>query len=111
MTTKKLRAQKIILDMPREGHPVWANIVIQVCVKDDDYETIQVVDRRYQINRIFGDFAASMVTFTDPVTGQQITLSGAGVGQGISELVRGWMLAELPGAVVNDRNDIVQEGP
>jgi hypothetical protein len=111
MTTRKLRAQKITLDMPREGQPVWADIVIQVCVKDDDYETIQVIDRRYKINRTFDDFAGSLVTFTDPVTGQQITLSGAGVGQGISELVRGWMLDELPGAVVNDRGDIVQEVP
>ena len=109
MTTRKLRAQKITLDMPREGQPVWADIVIQVVVKDAEYKTTQVIDRVYKINRIFGDFAATLVTITDPITGQQPTISGAGVGQGISELVRGWMLEEIAGAMVNSVNDIVQE--
>jgi hypothetical protein len=109
MTTRKLRAQKIVLDMPREGQPIWVNISIQACIKDNGYNTIQVVDRRYQIARSFDDFAASLITIVDPVTGNEITLSGAALGQGISELVRSWMLAELPSAAINDRNDIIQE--
>jgi len=107
-STKKLRAQRMTLDMPREGLPVWTNVTVQVVVKDADYQTVQIIDRVLNISRQFDEFAQNTVTITDPITGQPITLSGAGVGLAISEFVKGWMVQDIPNTSINAVGDVVQ---
>jgi len=108
MSTKKLRAQRMTLDMPREGLPVWTNVTLQVVIKDADYQTVQVIDRVRSISRQFDQFAQHTVTITDPITGQTVTLSGAGVGLAISEFVKGWMVQDIPHTAINAVGDVVQ---
>jgi len=106
--TKKFRAQRMTLDMPREGLPVWTNITVQVVFKDADYQTVQIIDRVLNITRQFEQFAQHTVTITDPITGQTVTLSGAGVGLAISEFVIGWMVQDIPHTAINAVGDVVQ---
>ena len=106
--TKKIRASRIGLDIPREGDPAWVNVIVQVIVKNADYQTVQVIDRAHNITRTLGDFAEDTKTITDPVTGQAITISGAGVGAAISEFVKSWMLQDIPGTSINAAGDVVQ---
>lgn len=105
----KLRAQQITLDLPTENAEVWVQAVLQKVIKNDDYETVQTVDRVSAVHRLFGEFAVSSLTIFDPVIGQEITLSGAGLGIAVSEFVKQWMLADVPGTSLNQHGDIIKE--
>ena len=110
MSQKKYRAQRITLDTPREGFPVWTNVIVQVVVKDDEYQTVQIIDRVTNITREFDQFASQTVTITDPVTSQAMTMSGAGLGVAIGEMVKAWMLEDIPDTHINEVGDVIQGG-
>lgn len=109
MSTTKLRAQHIAIDIPTETAEAWVSAVLQKVIKDDEYKTIQLVDRTDYLHRKFSEFALQMLPFTDPVTQQQITLSGAGLAVAISTFVKTWMLAGIHGTVENAHGDIIKE--
>lgn len=106
---KKVRAQQIILELPTEEAEVWIRATIQSVYKDGDYKTVQTVDRTSALHRRFGEFATQLETVQDPVTGQTITLSGAGIAMAVSAFVKTWILADTPGAVLNESGDIILE--
>ena len=108
MSTKKFRASRINLDMPREGDPPWVNVIVQVNIKDADYQTVQVIDRVGNITRKLEDFAPETVTIDDPVMGQQVTISGAGVALAVSKITKNFMVKDLPGTSINAAGDVVQ---
>lgn len=105
----KLRASQITLDLPTENSDVWVRAVLQKVIKDDDYQTVQTVDRVGAVHRQFSDFAASMLTFFDPLQGKEITLSGAALGMAVAEFIKQWMLADVPDASLNQHGDIIKE--
>ena len=107
-TIEKTRAMRIEIDLPLEGAMPWVRAVLQTVFKDADYRTTQVVDRTGHVHRSLGEFAGQMQTITDPITGQQVTLSGAGAAAMISAFVSSWILTDM-GGVVNDQGDIVKE--
>lgn len=109
MTITKLRTQQITLDLPTEDAEVWVRAVLQKVIKDDDYRTIQTIDREGAVNRLFSEFAQSSLTVYDPVLGHEITLSGAGLGVAVGEFVKQWMLADVPGTSLNERGDVIKE--
>ena len=94
----KLRASQITLDLPTENSDVWVRAVLQKVLKDDDYQTVQTVDRVGAVRRQFSDFAANSLTVFDPLQGANITLSGAALGMAVAEFVKQWMLADVPGS-------------
>lgn len=105
--TIKLRAQQIQIDLPVEGAYVWVRAILQRVVKNEDYQTIQTVDRVEQVNRMAENFQMEIRSFTDPVTGQQVTLSGAGLAMSVSEFCKGWMLQDIPNTALNDQGDVI----
>lgn len=107
-TITKLRTQQITLDLPMEDAEVWVRAVLQKVIKDADYRTIQTVDREGAVNRLFSEFATTRLTIIDPVLGQEITLSGAGLGVAVGEFVKQWMLEDVSGTFINDRGDVIK---
>ena len=107
MTTKKIRSQKITIDLPTEEGEVWVRATLQRCIKDDDYKTIQVVDAVGFVHRSASETAIQMTTFTDPVTGVQHTVSGAGAYILIRDAVMAWILADRGGSL-NEHGDIIE---
>lgn len=107
MTTNKIRSQQITIDLPTETAEVWVRAALQRCVKDDDYKTVQTVDRVGFVHRAASEIVIQMVTFTDPVTGQQHTVSGAGAYILIRDFVTSWILADRGGAL-NEHQDIIE---
>ncbi len=105
----KLRAQQITLDLPTENAEVWVRAVLQKVIKDGDYQTIQTVDRVSAVHRVFSEFAVNSLTLFDPVQGKELTISGAGLGIAVSEFVKQWMLADVPGTSINQHGDIIKE--
>lgn len=107
-TTTKIRSQQIVIDLPTETAEVWVRATLQKCVKDTDYQTIQTVDRIGYIHRAASQIALQMVTFIDPVTQQEHTVSGAGAYTLIRDLVSAWIISDRGGAL-NEHQDIIEE--
>lgn len=106
---KKVRAQQIVLDLPTEEAEVWIRAIIQTVYKDADYTTVQTVDRTAALHRRFSEFAMQVETVQDPVTGQSLAISGAGIAVAVSAFVKAWILQDTPGATLNAQGDIILE--
>lgn len=106
---KKVRAQQITLELPTEEAEVWVRAIIQTVYKDGNYNTVQTVDRTASLHRRFSEFAMQLETLQDPVTGQALTISGAGLALVVSAFVKAWMLTDTPGSTLNAAGDIVLE--
>ena len=103
----KIRSQQIVIDLPTETGEVWVRSTLQKCVKDENYNTVQVVDRVGYTNRSSTDIIMQMTTIVDPVTQQTHTISGAGAYVLIRDLVSSWIVQDR-GGVVNEFGDIIE---
>lgn len=86
----------------------WVRAVLQTVRKDEQYQTIQTVDRTGYVHRSLADFAAQMQTIVDPMTGKEVTLSGVALATIISSFVSSWILEDT-GGVLNEHGDIVKD--
>lgn len=105
---KKLRAQKIEIDLPAEESEAWLNTTLQNIIKDGDYNTVQRIDRVGFTHRSLSSVATEMHTLVDPVTQQEYSISGAGVAQAIKTFVVAWMQQDH-GGTVNEHGDLITE--
>jgi hypothetical protein len=105
---KKIRSQQIVIDLPKEGAMPWVRATLQRCDKDENYQTVQTVDRVGFVHRSLADFAAQMTTITDPVTGQTHTLSGVAASLLIGDMVSEWIIEDR-GGTINEHQDIIED--
>lgn len=103
----KIRSQQITIDLPTEEAEVWVRATLQKCIKDEDYKTIQTMDRVGYTHRSLSNFIMQMTTIIDPVTQQTHTLSGAGIATIISQLICQWIVEDR-GGVINDKGDVIE---
>jgi S-adenosylmethionine hydrolase len=107
---EKIRVQNIAIDLPTEESTHWLRATLQRAMKDDDWNTVQLVDRVGYVIRSIPDTATQMVTITDPVTKKQITASVAGAASLIKELMCMWTIEDLSKqgkhAFINSYGDI-----
>lgn len=104
---KKLRTQHISIDLPTEDSIHWVNAVVQTVYKDPDtYKTIQTIDRTGQIIRSVNDVAGETVTVQDPVTGNTIQISVAGIALAIRACFNRWCIEDYNGEI-NEHDDII----
>jgi hypothetical protein len=103
----KIRSQQIVIDLPTEDGEVLVRSTLQKCIKDDDNKTVQVVDRVGYVHRPLSEIILQMVTFTDPVTQQTHTISGAGASILIRDMVMAWIVQDR-GGVINEFGDIIE---
>lgn len=97
----RLRSQKIEIDLPTELSEPWVHVVVQKLILNNEGNTIQTLDRNSHIYKSINDYAMQLVNFTDPVTQQQYTISGAGLGQAITNMVLTWMDEKFDGQIVD----------
>ena len=98
---KKIRVQKIEIDMPTETGEMWLRATLQFAYKNPDGSLRQVVDRVDFIYRSFTDFCTEQRTISDPVTGGEATLSGAGCAMMVKKFITNWIVQKYPAATVN----------
>jgi hypothetical protein len=79
------RAWEVRIDNPRDGDPTIHYRTEQV-ILDEDLNTFMLKDRKKtpDVQRSFSKIATQMITFKDPVTQQEITISGYGVADAIA---------------------------
>ena len=105
---KKIRAQHISIDLPTETSVPWVRVAIQSVFKNDNYETQQVVDRTAYTLREVTKFATEIINITDPVTGQDVSISGAGAVALVKKMIGSWIAADHNGKL-NEFGDIITE--
>ena len=83
--------------------------MIQKVIKNDAYKTIQVVDRVDYIHNSLTNFATQIHTIQDPVLGNDITISGAGIALVIRAFAHDWIGNSYDGAT-NEHGDFILNG-
>lgn len=101
----KLRAQQVVIDTPQEGGNIWINTVIQKLIKNEEGEITQRIDRAYETHRSLSEVFEETKTIMDPVTGQRLTVSGAGAAMIVKAFVLSWMQEDHGGNILKDDNN------
>ena len=104
---KKIRAQKIEIDMPKDGSEPWIRVIVQEIIDDqNDNLPAQMIDRYAQMYRRLSKVQAQMVTFVDPLTQQEHTVSIAGIAVAMTVGVQEWLVEDHDGTIVDDHVEI-----
>lgn len=106
---KKLRSQKVVIDLPTEEAVPWVQATLQTVIKSEDGSTRQVIDRTGFCNRSLNDFAGQIVSIVDPVTGGKVTVSGAGLATLVRDFILVWIQQDYGGTVQPNGDLIVEE--
>ena len=72
---------------------------IQKIITDDEGEAIQVIDRVGQVYREIPKVAMDMVSAYDPVLGQTVDVSIAGLGELITDAAAKFMAEDFDGSI------------
>ena len=106
---KKLRSQQIVMELPKEDSDVFIRATLQQVIKDDDYKTVQLIDRVDAVHRELSQIMGMVVTFPDPATGQMLSLPVVTIGAAITATIVNFILEDHPEYHLNDRGDIIKE--
>jgi hypothetical protein len=106
---RKLRTQQIIMDLPKEESDVFIRATLQLAIKNEDYKTIQLIDRHDVVHRELSRTMFETVTVVDPINGVPITLNGATIATALTRAIMNWILEEHPDYRENDKGDIIKE--
>lgn len=110
-TFKRVRAEMIRIELPREGLEPWIHVVTQVVEKEQESgKVLNVIPRDDNIHRRLTEIGSSTITFSDPLLGGTVTLSGHGVAQAITEFCLLWMQERYGGEISEDHELIVTSG-
>jgi len=110
---KALRTAKLVIDLPVPGAEPFIMAIVQSISIDAENSVTQVVPRQREMHRRASSIIMDMVTFTDPVTQHECTISGAGLNEAITAMVSKWIIedCERDGvtAALNENGRIVIE--
>jgi len=81
------RASKIIIENLKQESIPWVHIVLNQVIKDDNGKVTNEIPRYDRISIKMTDVATRMFTFTDPVIGEEHTISGYGIEKIIEQFV------------------------
>lgn len=91
----RLRAQKVAIDIPRSQSEPWIAVTVQ------KIDGSHVIDRFDETHRQLSKVASEMITITDPVTGQPVTISVAGMAAAVKAGVYAWMIEDHGGEMID----------
>lgn len=88
--------------------------IVQKVIVDDLNNVTQVIPRADEVHRRASEIITDMVTFTDPLTGHDCTISGAGLDAAITAMVSKWIIEDCAKdgvtAALNEHGRIIIEG-
>lgn len=87
----QVRVPQIVIDVPKSSSDPFIMMPVQRIVYDAQGNVTQTIPRSDRLYRQISKVATEMVTFTDPVTQQEITISAAGAGAAITGFVAKWL--------------------
>ena len=101
----RLRVQKIVIDTPLSDSEPWVQLTIQRIEMDDDFNTLNTVDRWKQIHKRLSEFATDIVSFDDPILVSENSISGIGLGNALTSMCISWTASEFNGII--DENGFI----
>lgn len=91
-----IRTSKLVIDLPVPGAEPFIMGVMQKVVVDENDNVVQIIPRTEEWHRVASKIITDMCTFTDPVTQQVHTISGAGLDAAITAMVSQWIIEDAP---------------
>lgn len=112
--TTAIRTSKLVIDIPVPGAEPFIMGIMQKVIVDENDNVIQVIPRNEEWHRVASKIITNMCTFTDPVTQQTHTISGAGLDAAITAMVSQWIIEDAPSdwgcpAHLNENGRIILE--
>lgn len=95
---KAIRAQRVDIDIQKPTSVQWVTVDTHLVEYDELGKITSLGDRDGKIHRRVDVVATEIQSFTDPVTGQRIDISVAGIGIAISQAVTRWIIENNPGS-------------
>ena len=89
-----IRASKIEIDTLQASGTKWVSAILQTLELDENNVVSSVRARDKKLYRKVSDVALETVTFVDPVTGVETTISVAGIGEAIKAIMVKWMMED-----------------
>ena len=99
MSKIRIRSPRMVIDTPSTGSSPWVSLMTQKVIENDQGEVIQVIDRTGQIYRNIPKIATQMFTAYDPVTGQELQVSMAGIGSLITSAAATFLAEDHNGTI------------
>lgn len=94
-----IRTSNINIDSVVPDGTRWVNAEIQRLEIDDNDNVISISPKNLQLHRKIDKVATETVVCHDPVLGENITISVAGLGTAITSLMVKWMLEDNSNAI------------
>lgn len=91
---KALRTAKLVIDVPVPGAEPFIMGIIQGVVVDELDNVSQVIPRANEFYRKSSEILTDVVVIDDPVTQQQLNISGAGLQMAITAIVSKWLIED-----------------
>lgn len=104
---KGIRTGKLEIDTLKPGGVQWVSSEIQNLELGDDDKVVSIGFKDRKLHRRIDEVAFELHEAYDPVTGQLITASTAGIGNLIKMAMVSWMLEDFKDAVYDETLDTV----
>lgn len=108
MTTTWLRISRIAIDLPRHNTEAWVQYDIQAMPLDPQGNPTQLIDFWHRGNKRIAAVTTETAEVDDPVTGQHLTASVAGLQLLIRTFLHRWICAETGAADTDGRLTLEQ---
>lgn len=89
------RTQRLVIDLPTPYAEPWISCMLQHLSVDENDTILEINDRVKMLYKRMSDCATEGITFTDPVTQVEHTVTGAGIGSAITAMVCKWIIRDL----------------
>jgi len=84
----KYRASKIIIENLRSTSEPWVHFIMNQVIEDDNGKVINEIPRFDRISKKFSKVMDQFITFIDPITKKEYTISGYGVEKIFEQFVK-----------------------
>ena len=95
----RLRTQQLYIDLPKPESEPWLNIIVQRVEMDDNYKTLNVVDRWGSVNVRLADIATDVYPYDDPLHPPDGYISVVGLSAGLTTAAVAEIIKKYGGTV------------
>ena len=96
----RLRIQKIVIDIPESESDPWVQLTVQRIEMDDNFNTLNIIDRWGQVHKRISDVALDIQSYDDPVLGSTDNpISVFGLTDAITQMCMAWTANAYDGTI------------
>lgn len=97
----RLRAQQIIIDLPRVNSEPWVNVIVQRVELDEEGRDDNVVDRWGSLNKRLSEFALDTYAYFEAIPVESGRISGYAMSDAVAQAVIQWMAEKYNGTIID----------